>query len=72
MLNAHDPFLGFFFGNGRGLVSIVSFGPTLGYSATGSKPKWGATLQFPIPGAPFAREHRRFNPDSAVANANSS
>ena len=45
MLNAHDPVLGFFFGNGRGLVSIVSFGPTLKYSATGSK--WGAT-HYPV------------------------
>ena len=34
MLNAHDPILGFFFGNGRGLVSIVSLVPTLRYSAT--------------------------------------
>ena len=42
MLKHHDPVLGFFFGNGRELVSIVSFGPTLRYSATGSKPKWGA------------------------------
>ena len=47
MLNAHDPVLGFFFGNGRGLVSVVSFVPTLRYSAIGSKPKWGA-IHYPV------------------------
>jgi hypothetical protein len=62
VLNAHD-----LLRQRQGLVSIVSFVPTLRYSATGSKPKWGAihypVTRTPSPTVPIAESELHGQPD---------